>query len=90
MEIGSRRLLHVNVTNHPTAVWTVQQVRETLAAPHAYRFVLHDRDSIYSPWLDAAVTAMGVRVLRTPAGPQWRMPIVNGYSAACAASAWIS
>jgi transposase InsO family protein len=34
--------------------------------PHAYRFVLHDRDSIYSPWLDTAVTAMGVRVLRTP------------------------
>jgi transposase InsO family protein len=40
--------------------------RQVLAMPHAYRFVLHDRDSIYSPWLDAAVTAMGVRVLRTP------------------------
>jgi putative transposase len=38
-----------------------------LAEEHGYRSVLHDRDSIYSPWLDAAVTAMGVRVLRTPA-----------------------
>ena len=35
-------------------------------APDAYRFVLHDRDRIYAPWLDAAVTAMGVRILRTP------------------------
>jgi hypothetical protein len=46
MEIGSRRLLHVNITSHPTAVWTVQQFRETLAAPHAYRFVLHDREHL--------------------------------------------
>jgi transposase InsO family protein len=66
LEVGSRRLVHINVTSHPTAAWTVQQFREVLAAPHAYRFVLHDRDSIYAPWLDAAVTAMGVRVLRTP------------------------
>jgi putative transposase len=66
LEVGSRRLLHVNVTSHPTAVWTVQQFREILTDPHRYRFVLHDRDSIYSPWLDAALTAMGVRVLRTP------------------------
>jgi transposase InsO family protein len=66
LEMGSRRLLHVNATAHPTTVWTLQQFREILAEPHAYRFVLHDRDSIYSPGLDAAVTAMGVRILRTP------------------------
>jgi transposase InsO family protein len=66
MEVESRRLVHVNVTSHPTATWTLQQFREVLAMPHAYRSVLHDRDSIYSPWLDAGVTAMGVRILRTP------------------------
>ena len=66
LEVGSRRLLHVNATAHPTTVGTLQQFREILAEPHAYRFVLHDRDSIYSPGLDAAVTAMGVRILRTP------------------------
>ncbi|HSB81796.1 MAG TPA: integrase core domain-containing protein, partial [Candidatus Methylomirabilis sp.] len=64
--VGSRRLLHVNVTSHPTAAWTLQQFREVLASPHAYRFVPHDRDAIYSPWHNAAATAMGVRVLRTP------------------------
>jgi putative transposase len=65
LEVGSRRLVHVNVTSHPTTTWTLQQFREVLAAPHTYRFVLHDRDSIYSPWLDTAVAARGVRVLRT-------------------------
>jgi hypothetical protein len=73
IEIGSRRLLHVTVTAHPTAAWTLQQFREILAAPHAYRFILHDRDSIYVPGLDAAVTAMGVRVLRTPV----QAPVAN-------------
>jgi transposase InsO family protein len=75
LEVGSRRLLHVNVTSHPTAAWTVQQFREILAIPHAYRFVLHDRDVIYSPWLDAAITAMGVHVLRTPV----QAPQANAY-----------
>jgi len=48
MEVGTRRLLHHNVTAHPTAEWTLPQFRETLPGDHAYRFVLHDRDSIYS------------------------------------------
>jgi transposase InsO family protein len=64
------------VTSHPTAAWTLQQFREVLAMPHPYRFVLHDRDNIYySPWFDAAVTAMGVRVLRTPV----QAPKANAY-----------
>jgi putative transposase len=44
--VGSRRLLHINVTAHPSAAWTLQPFREVLAEPHAYRCVLHDRDSI--------------------------------------------
>jgi len=75
LEIGSRRLLHFNITAHPIAVWTLQQFREILAAPHGYRFVLHDRDSIFSPGLDAAITALGVRVLRIP----FHAPVANAY-----------
>jgi transposase InsO family protein len=74
LEVGSR-LLHVNATAHPTATWTLQQFREILAEAYGYRFVLHDRDSIYSPWLDAGVTAMGVRILRTPV----QAPLANCY-----------
>ena len=75
LEVGSRRLLHVNVTSHPTAAWTVQQFRDCLTEPHGSRFVLHDRDAISSPWFDAAFTAMGVRVLRTPV----QAPQANAY-----------
>jgi len=65
-ELGRRKILHHNVTPQPTADWKLQQFREALPGDHPYRFVIHDRDSIFSSELDKAVTAMGVRVLRTP------------------------
>ena len=74
MEVRTRHILHHNVTAHPTAEWTLQQFRVTLPGDHSYRFVLHDRDSIFSQELDKAVTQLGVRVLRTPGGRRWRMP----------------
>jgi transposase InsO family protein len=66
MEVGSRRLLHVNVTAHPTAAWTLQQLREALPGEHGYRFLIHDRDSIYSRHLDRSIASLGVSILRTP------------------------
>jgi len=55
MEVGSRRILHCNVTQHPTAEWTTQQFREFMAFDHPYRFVIHDRDAIFSSRLDTAL-----------------------------------
>ena len=49
LELGSRRIVHYNVTAHPTAEWTLQPFREALPHDHPYRFVIHDRDSIFSP-----------------------------------------
>jgi len=66
MELGRRRILHFNVTDHPSAEWTLQQIREALPDDHPFGFLIHDRDSIFSLELDRAVAAMGVRVLRTP------------------------
>jgi transposase InsO family protein len=75
MEIGSRRILHTNVTAHPTAEWTIQQFREFLAFDHPYRFVIHDRDAIFSQRLDSELAGFGVRVLRTPI----RAPKANAF-----------
>ena len=65
MEIGTR-ILHVNVTQHPTANWTLQQFRECVIGDEGYKFVIHDRDSIYSSDLDSSLLTLGLRVLRTP------------------------
>ena len=48
IEIGSRRILHVNVTDHPTAEWTRQQFREFLDGESSHRYIVHDRDTIFS------------------------------------------
>jgi putative transposase len=46
MEHATRRMLHCNVTAHPTASWTLQQLREAIPADHTYRFLIHDRASL--------------------------------------------
>ena len=65
IEHGTRRLVHCNVTAHPTAVWTLQQLREVAGIDHQYQFLLHDRDSIFSVGLDESIQALGIRVLRS-------------------------
>ena len=66
IEIGSRKIVHQNVTAHPTAEWTLQQFREALPGDHPYRFLIHDRDSIFAKDVDQGLANLGVRVLRMP------------------------
>jgi putative transposase len=66
MEHATRRILHANVTVHPTAQWTLQQLREVLPSEHGYRFLMHDRDTIFSRELDQRVRHLGLRILKTP------------------------
>ncbi len=75
MEIGTRRILHFNVTRHPTAAWTLQQFREAIPSDHGYKFLIHDRDSIFSAELDNTLNSFGLKVLRTPI----QSPKANAY-----------
>ena len=53
------------MTDHPTAGWTAQQFRMVVSGEQTHRWVIHDRDSIYSEGVDATV-AMGLTILKTP------------------------
>jgi len=75
MEVGTRRILHWNVTDHPTAAWTAQQFRMVVSGDQPHRFVLHDHDSIYSEGADRAIAAMGLTVVKTPV----RAPQANAF-----------
>jgi putative transposase len=66
LDVGTRPIVHWNVTKHPTADWTIQQCRTTITGEAAHRFLIHDRDAIYAPVVDRAVESMGLRVLKTP------------------------
>ena len=60
-----RRILHFNVTSHPTAEWTAQQIREVFPWETAPRFLLRDRDGIYGETFRDCVKAMGIEEVKT-------------------------
>ena len=66
IEHGSRRLVRVNVTAHPSTAWTLQQLREVVGFDHAQRYLIHDRDSIFARHLDESIRALGLSVLKSP------------------------
>jgi putative transposase len=75
VEIGTRRIIRSNVTMHPTAQWTLQQFRECVTGEEGYRFVIHDRDGIYSGELDQSLKSLGLTVLKTP----YKSPQANAF-----------
>ncbi len=72
-----RALVHVNVTDHPTAVWTARQLVEAFPEETAPKYLLRDRDAIYDEVFTQRVTRMGIReVLIAPRAP-WQNPCVE-------------
>ena len=67
--------MHVNVTAHPTSLWTIQQLREAIPSDHAYRWLIHDRSSIFSENVDRAIRSLGIEALKAPV----RAPQANAY-----------
>jgi hypothetical protein len=55
-----RRIVHFNVTAHPTAEWTAQQLREAFPFEQVPRYLLRDRDSIFGRKFREDVKAMGI------------------------------
>jgi putative transposase len=62
---GSRRVVHIGVTRHPTDAWVAQQLRE--ATPHGERprFLVRDNDSKYGPAFSRGAAVTGIEELRT-------------------------
>ena len=55
-----RRILHFNVTAHPTAEWTGQQLREAFPFAQLPRYLLRDRDAIFGNDFREQVRNMGI------------------------------
>src|ERR1700730_15148156 len=66
IEHGTRRLAHVNVTAHPSADWTLQQLRAVVGEESRHQYLIHDRDKIFAKHLDDSIRALGIEVLRSP------------------------
>jgi putative transposase len=65
IEHERRRILHFNVTQHPSADWVVQQLREALPEAGRYRYPILDHDSIFNGDVIAFLEATGLKAKRT-------------------------
>jgi putative transposase len=69
-----RRIVHIAVTEHPTAAWTAQQLRNAFSENDPPRYLLHDRDSVFA---DVATTIAGMNTQAVRTAP--RSPWQNAY-----------
>jgi transposase InsO family protein len=76
LSLGRRRLVHLGVTEHPSAGWAAQRIVEAIAdADETPRFLVHDRDSIYGSVFRSRIRGLGMRPLATPP----RTPQANAF-----------
>jgi putative transposase len=78
-----RRILHFNVTKHPTSSWIIQQLREAFPFGSAPRFLIFDRDAKYGLEVPAAVRSLRVNPLRTSFESPWQNGVAERWVGSC-------
>lgn len=69
-----RRILHFNVTDHPTAQWTAQQIVEAFPWDTAPRYLLRDRDGVYGHVFRRRVAGLAIEEILTAPRSPWQNP----------------
>jgi len=72
IEHARRRILHFNVTFHPTSDWIVQQLREAFPLPGPYRYVLFDHDSKFGNEVLQFLYSSALKPMRTSIRSPWQ------------------
>jgi putative transposase len=72
-----RRVVHINVTDAPTAQWTAQQLVEAFPWQTAPRYLLRDRDAVYGVAFSRRAQSMGIHEVKTAARSPWQNPYVE-------------
>jgi putative transposase len=83
IEHGRRKILHCNVTRHPTADWVVQQLREAFPEAGAYRYVILDRDSKFDADVMTFLKATGLKPKRTSIQSPWQNGTAERWVGSC-------
>jgi hypothetical protein len=72
-----RRVVHFNVTEHPTAFWAGQQIVEAFPDGTVPRYLLRDRDKIYGDTFHDRVSGMDTKQILTAPQSPWQSPFVE-------------
>lgn len=69
-----RKVLHFNVTEHPTGAWTAQQIVEAFADREAAQYLIRDRDNRYSAEVRVRIQSLGIEEILTAPQSPWQNP----------------
>jgi len=72
-----RRVVHFNVTDHPSARWTGEQIIQAFPGGDEPRYLLRDRDKIYGKEFQERIQAIGIEEVRTAPRSPWQNPFAE-------------
>jgi hypothetical protein len=83
IEHGRRKILHFNVTEHPTGPWIAQQLREAFPGSCPYRYAILDGDAKFGKEATDVLTTDGMKPVRiSPASP-WQNGVAERWIGSC-------
>jgi putative transposase len=83
IEHARRRVLHFNITRHPTAEWVVQQLREAFPEAGPYRYAILDHDSKFDADVIAFLKATALAPKRTSVQAPWQNGTAERWVGSC-------
>jgi putative transposase len=78
-----RRILHFNVTKHPTSMWIVQQLRQSFPFDSGPRFLIFDRDAKYGSEVPIAIRSMKIDPVQTSYQSPWQNGVAERWVQSC-------
>jgi len=72
-----RKIVHFNVTEHPTAAWTARQLVQAFYDRKPPRYLIRDRDGIYGLMFQDQVKALDIEEVVTAPRSPWQSPYVE-------------
>ena len=78
-----RRILHCNVTRHPTGTWIAQQLREAFPYAAVPKFLILDHDAKYGFEVPATIRSMNITPMRTSIGSTWQNGMAERWVGSC-------
>ena len=78
-----RRILHFNVTKHPTSMWVVQQLRQAFPFDSVPRFLICERDAKYGLEVPVAARSMKIQTVQTSYQSPWQNGVAERWVESC-------
>jgi putative transposase len=83
IEHGRRKILHFNVTEHPTGPWIVQQLREAFSESNPCQYIIFDRDAKFGTEVTELLKATGIKPKRTAYSSPWQNGVAERWIGSC-------